>query len=128
MVHWNCIDLLVALLNLLDEKVRHRITELLDSHRLDQALHKMITARSFPEWFSKEFTFDSLYGRLNGLRECLSTASRNGFLRLDGTNFHYHADLSEYVVNALLADIPFDPAEAKRLAQELSRLLAESLS
>lgn len=123
-----CAHLLIACLNLLEEKIKERFTECLDHHWLDRALHQMIKEKLFPEWFSKEFHYDPLYARLGCLRNCLSAASANALLRMDGTNFHYHLELPEAVTDYLLSEIPFDKSRAKILAEKLGKLLSRFLS
>ncbi len=124
---WNCVRLLIAVLNLLDEKAKSQITRALDHRVLDRAIHDMIAGKLFPAWFSKEFHLDPLYGTLDGLRQCLSMAAANGLLRMDGTYFDYHPDLSERVTDELLAGIPFEKREARKLGRTLNTFLTDAL-
>ena len=123
-----CVHLLIYCLNLLEEKVRQRFIYCLDHHLVDRALNEMLKAGRFPGWFSREFCFDSLYARLNGLRECLSCASANDLLRLDGTNFNYHLELSERIIDWLIGETGMDRKVVQALAHELSDKLSKLLS
>ena len=120
--------LLITCLNLLDQVLKERFTEILDRRLLDRSLWKMIQSGHFPGWFAREFHYDALYSHLSGLREALSFASNNGLLRLDGSEFHYHLELSERVVDTLLEDILFERKEVRMLALELSGLLSQALA
>lgn len=123
---YNCACLIAALLSLLDDTQKHRITRLLDGGALDRSLDAMIRLNMFPGWFARSFAMDPLYGRLDGLRYCMTYAAREGLLRMDGTNFNYHPELSERVIDHLLESIPFEKAKAKDLARRLNAFLADS--
>lgn len=119
----DCVCLLIACLNLLDKDTKNRITRFLDHHLLDRSLHQMMFRGFFPGWFSDSFCYDPLHSWLGGLRECLAFASANLLLRMDGTNFYYHPDLTGDTISRLLGEIPFNPQEAQALGRELSRSL-----
>lgn len=122
-----CVHLLIVCLNLLEEKVKRRFSECLDNHRLDSALHSLMKNGRFPEWFSRAFHYDALYGSLGGVRECLSAASANGLLRMDGTHFNYHLELSGRLINYLLGGLNMKIEYAQSLAEELNKELTRML-
>jgi len=123
------VNLLIACLYRLEEKVKDRFEECLQYCWLDRALHKMLEEKLFPEWFADPFHYDPLYGRLNGLRDCLALAVRNLILRVDGTQFRYHLDqVSIEVTDHLLKDIPFEKEKAQELANRLNELLLQQMA
>ena len=125
---WNlrCAHLLMPVLNLMSENTKARFSEYLDSGRLDRSLNKMMRDGLFPDWFAKEFSYDPLYGRVNELRTLLSGAAFNGLLRLDGTHFQYHLELSEYLIDYLLTEVPLEKEKACVLAEKLNELLTQN--
>lgn len=119
------VDFLLGILNFLDADHRRRIDFLLDERILDLAMCDVMRRGSCPIWFAEAFSYDPLYGILDGLRECLARAVPDGLVRLDGTAFRYHLDACpERELVDLLDGMPLDEREARLIARELDQRLA----
>ena len=115
--------LLMACLNLMQQPTRERFEQLLKTRRMDRALHELLTNGVFPQWFRKNFFFDPLHGTLSGLREYLSAATANELVRMDGTNFAYHLELSPRLIAHLMCDVPLANDEIRKISKQLESLL-----
>ncbi len=124
-IRLDSMNLLVACFNLMEERNKERFEALLKTGKIDLALNQLLQDGTFPEWFSKDFSFNHVYKRLNGLHECLSLASSAGLLRMDGTNFDYHLDLTPRMIAHLMTNIPMANDDIRKIAKRLDSLLNE---
>lgn len=122
-----CVYLLIACFYSLEKRLKDRITEYLDSHRLDSALYQMIQEKLFPEWFSRSFFYDPLYGRLDGLQQCFADAYASLLISMEATpvSIQYRLNLSQRVIDVLIANIPFEKSKVEELAKRLNELLSK---
>ena len=119
------VHFLFAVLGLLETDHKRYIGRLLDQKVIDRALRDMFQRELFPEWFQEEFSYDPLYVIMSGLRECFSQAAADLLIRLDGSDFKYHLELSEDEALRLTDDIPIERSTAQALAKELDILIRE---
>ncbi|MDE2018806.1 MAG: hypothetical protein KGJ13_00465 [Patescibacteria group bacterium] len=115
--------LLVCILSCLPERMKDQITVYVDYRQLDRALHRMIMADIFPDWFSRGFSYDSLHCFLGGLRDALSLAVSSDFIQYDGTYFDYHIMVDARVRRFLLRRISVSEESVMQWADDLGNRL-----
>ncbi|HAU07875.1 MAG: hypothetical protein UW46_C0001G0031 [Candidatus Yanofskybacteria bacterium GW2011_GWF1_44_227] len=87
---------LLILFYKMEPYLKDRFTELLDKNILDRTIWNLCESGAFPSWLRAEMSFDTLYGRLNGLRLFLTNAVLNLWIGRNGTtmNYYFH-DISD---------------------------------
>lgn len=122
------VDLLVCLLHMLDLKIRQKINYYEDKQILDDALFQLVEKRQLPDWFCEDFSYDPLYGALNGLGIALATAQRDLMLEYEtcGGKFLRKFVMGQNEVNRILERIGVDRNDARRWAEQLGNFLVEA--
>ena len=122
---------LFALLALLDDKIKERITFFLDKRLLDGALYEMFKRKKFPDWFAEEFSYDPLYGQSDSLRWCIVYGMSRLLaisIEVTGAGSFYRlkigeSDAESFVNN--LGRLGVTLEQVKDMAEVLSRYLLE---
>lgn len=122
------VTLLVCLLYTLDLKIRREVNNYEDKQILDQALFELIKSGQLPDWFCEDFSYDSLYGTLNGLSTALATAQRDFMLEYEtrGGRLLRKFVMGQNEVNHILERVGVNRSDARRWADQLGCLLVEA--
>ncbi len=115
---------LVCALYLTDEKIKGSFSRYLDARAFDGAIETLRENKELPEWFSKMFSYDPLYGTLTPLRELLSLALTCGLIRLDGTYYKYHLDqVTGRIFPRLLQEQKLELTDVQKFADRMSQII-----
>ena len=93
-MEYRCVAFVVSVLYSMEEKWREnfdaltRTNQTVNLHRAFYHLHK----QGLLGEFSRDFSFDPLYGKCETLENALSLAYSYNLIGMDGTYFYYHLD------------------------------------
>ena len=123
MPNWQIGSLLVNCFSRFDPIVKRRLNELFIQKVIDQVIWDMIQEGVFPKWFQDAFSFDSIHGELNGLRESLIDASKDWLIVINDNKYHL-IDFSDAELAGMAAHVGLSDAEVQKVGRELNNRLA----